>query len=180
MAKRLLVIIDAQNDFTHLQGNYASRHTGISQIAEAKTKIKRLLNSFGSDETVFIRSDYQPGQFGAGLSICIPNTFGHEIDAEFQVDGVSKIITKTEHSCFSSAAFKELLSKAETGTLCLCGFLAEYCVKETAVDALRLGYNVLLLEDCIATGDDVQPRKQQALAELKSKGAAVVKSDHLY
>ena len=176
----MLVIIDPQNDFTHLKGDYARRHTGITQIAATKARIRHLLQSLGSHEAVIVRSDYQPDQFGPGLSLCIPHTFGHEIDAALQVDDTLNVFTKTEHSCFSSADFKELLNTGEIDTLVLSGFLAEYCVKQTALDALQLGYQVLLVEDCIATGDDVQYRKEQTLAELADKGAVIIKSNELY
>jgi nicotinamidase-related amidase len=59
-------------------------------------------------------------------------------------------------------------------------FLAEYYVKQTAIHALNLGYKVFLVEDCIATGDDVQYRKQQAFAELKDKGAIIIQRKELY
>lgn len=180
MAKRLLVIIDPQNDSTHWEGNDARRHGSIIQIAETKARIHSLLNAFAGNETVIVRSSYQPDQFGPGLSMCIPNTFGHEIDLDLQVDGKSTMMTKTEHSCFSSKEFRGLLNTGKIDTLILCGFLAEYCVKQTAMDALQLEYNVVLVEDCIATGDDVQQRKQQVLAELKGKGALLVASKNLY
>lgn len=177
MSKQMLVIIDPQNDFTHPKGNYAGRHAGITQIAEARLRIIDLLRSFDGKEAVIVRSDFKPDQFVHGLSLCIPGTFGHEVDAGLPVDGTWNIVAKTGHSCFSSEEFKELLNTDKIDTLILCGFLAEYCVKQTAIDALRLGYKVVLVEDCIATGDDVQPRKEQALAELKDKGAGITGSE---
>lgn len=176
MPKRMLVIIDPQNDFTHPEGDYARRHAGVTQIAEARLGIINLLRSFDGNEAVIVRSDFKPEQFGHGLFLCIPGTFGHKIDADLQVDGTLNIVTKTAHSCFSSEAFNELLNTGKTDTLILCGFLAEYCVKQTAIDALLLGYKVVLVEDCIATGDDVQSRKEQALAELMEKGAGITGS----
>lgn len=179
MATQILILIDPQNDFTHVEGDYARRHAGITQITEAKLKSQRLVNSFGRNKTVIVRSDYEPGQFGQGLSICIPQTFGHEIDVDLRMEGTVAVVTKTEHSCFSSEAFTSLLQTNKIDTLILCGFLAEYCVKQTAMDALNAGYRVYLVEDCIATGDDVQHRKLQAFAALKDNGAIVIQSEEL-
>ena len=179
MAQQLLVLIDPQNDFTHAESDYARRHKGVSWIAEAKSCINRLLQHFGKDQWVILRSDYRPGQFEAGLSIGIPGSFGHQIDADLPLDDSWTILAKTEHSCFSSEAFKDLLQARKADTLLLCGFLAEYCVKKTAADALRLGLRVILVEDCIGTGDDVQHRKDQVLAELMEMGATVVRSGEL-
>ena len=179
MAKQMLVIIDPQNDFTHLEGSYARKHAGITQITESKARINQLLHSFNPNEILFVRSDYKPDQFEQGLSICIPGTFGHQIDADFVVDNTWSLFTKTEHSCFSSEEFRKQLAVGKTDTLFLCGYLAEYCVRQTAADALEAGCKVYLVDDCIATGDDVQHRKQQALAELKRKGAIIIESKDL-
>ena len=173
MSKRICLIIDPQNDFTSPEGNYAKRHAGITQIETAKKNINKLLALWDKENFIVITSDYRPDQFGEGLSLCIPGTFGHEIDKEFDLDKETMLIIKAEHSAFSSDYFKEHIKNEQVDTLILCGFLAEYCVKQTALDAIELGYRVDLLNDCIGTGDDVQYRKQQTVEELKEKGAQV-------
>ena len=44
---------------------------------------------------------------------------------------------------------------------------------QTALDALRHGYEVVLIEDSIGTGDDVQCRREQMLRSLEEQGAIV-------
>ena len=173
MTKRIL-IIDPQKDFTHRDGNYAGRHQGITQILDAKEKINRLLVTQKKDELLIITSDYQKDQFEQGLSICIPGTEGHAID--IGADRSYLRISKTQHSSFSSPAFVSHLREYHVEQLIICGFLAEYCVQATALDALKNGYAVLLIKDCIGTGDDVQNRKEQMLQTLKEKGAAIADS----
>jgi len=177
MSKRIFIIIDPQNDFTSPEGNYAKRHTGITQIEAAKENINRLLELWGKENFIVIKSDYRLHQFGEGLSMCIPGTFGHEIDKGLHLDEETMVIIKAEHSAFSSEHFKEYIKRKKIDTLVLCGFLAEYCVKQTALDAIELGYKVDLLNDCIGTGDDVQHRKYQMMEELKDKGAHVRNSE---
>jgi nicotinamidase/pyrazinamidase len=174
MAAQTIVIIDPQKDFTSSGGAYAKRHTGITQISAAKEKINRLLQLQKSSSIVIVQSGYEASQFKEGLAICIPGTRGHE--ADIPVDGSCMLFEKTQHSCFSSKRFVQYIKNIDTGTLVLCGFLAEYCVRQTALDALAAGYKVCLPEDCIGTGDDVQHRKQQMLDELKDKGAAIINS----
>ena len=173
MTKRLL-IIDPQKDFIHRDGNYASRHEGITQILDAKEKIDRLLLTQKKEELLIITSDYQKDQFQQGLSICIPGTEGHTID--IKADKSYTSISKTQHSCFSSPAFISHLREHHVEKLIICGFLAEYCVQETAIDALKNGYAVVLIKDCIGTGDDVQNRKEHMLLTLKEKGAVIADS----
>lgn len=169
----LTVIIDPQKDFIADNGNYATRH-GIKQIREVKARINRLVARLDQSRFVVVCSDYRPGQFGAGRSMCIPGTEGHEADID--VAATCTFITKTEHSCFSSPAFISCLQEQQISRLLLCGFLAEYCVLKTAIDALDQGYEVVLLEDCIGTGDDIQERIALMLATLQEKGAMLKKA----
>lgn len=173
MTKRIL-IIDPQKDFIHKDGNYAGRHQGITQILDAKEKINRLLLTQKKEEVLIITSDYKKDQFQEGMSICIPGTEGHAIDIE--ADKSNIVITKSQHSCFSSPDFIAHLKEHNVGELIICGFLAEYCVQATAIDALENGYAVILIRDCIGTGDDVQIKKEQMLLTLKEKGAVIVDS----
>ena len=176
MTKRIL-IIDPQKDFVHRDGNYASRHKGITQILDAKEKINKLLLTQKKEELLIVTSDYRKDQFHQGLSICIPGTEGHSVDIE--ADESYTYISKTQHSCFSSPAFISHLKEHRVEELIICGFLAEYCVQETAIDALKNGYAVLLIRDCIGTGDDVQNRKDQMLLTLQEKGAAVADNEFI-
>ncbi|MFQ6603289.1 cysteine hydrolase family protein [Flavobacterium sp. C3NV] len=173
-AEELIVIIDPQKDFTDIKGAYAKNHS-INQIQEVKARINKLTKQFDSNKFVIIYSNYQKDQFGAGISMCIEGTTGHEIDIDF--DDASQLISKTQHSSFSSEEFKSFLEDNQIRKLILCGFLAEYCIKQTAIDALEVGYEVVLLKEFIATGDDVQHRKEEMLADLEKRGATVIE-DH--
>lgn len=170
--KYLLVIIDPQNDFTHEDGHYVTRH-GICQIAAAKSRINLLTDSKQYDK-IIVRADYQPGQFIPGVSLALPGTFGYEIDAGIVVPVNMAIFNKCAHSCFSSGDFQNLLAKSACDTLLLCGFLAEYCIRQTGLDATTAGYHVILVKDAIGTGDDVQYRREAVLEELAQKGCTLL------
>jgi nicotinamidase/pyrazinamidase len=172
--KELWVIIDPQKDFINEKGAYAKKHIDITQITEAKEKINKLVKQFAKDRFVVIFSNYEKDQFEKGLSIGIPGTKGHRIDIDIDADTI--LISKKEHSCFSSDVFNEYLKDNAINKLILCGFLAEYCVKQTAIDGLAKGYEIVLVQDCIGTGDDVQYRKERMLIELKERGADVLTS----
>lgn len=171
---KCILIIDPQKDFTGREGNYAKRHAGITQILDARERINRILSLEGMGDRVIVVSDYHADQFEQGLAICVPGTEGHEIDVD--ADGGISCFSKNQHSCFSSPEFTEYLRVREVKELVICGFLAEYCVQQTALDALERGYEVVLVKDCIGTGDDVQERKKKMLAALHEKGARVVET----
>jgi nicotinamidase/pyrazinamidase len=175
MTNELLVIIDPQNDFINKDGIYAKKHSGISQILNAKEKINTLLNLHRNKKIVIVFSNYKNNQFEEGLSICIPGTDGHKIDID--IDNTFTLLSKNNHSCFSSEDFKTYLEANFVNRIILCGFLAEYCVKQTAIDGLKNGYQISLLKECIGTGDDVQNRKEQMLIELAKKGAEILNTN---
>lgn len=168
--KNLLVIIDPQNDFTHRDGHYATRHE-IIQITSAKTKINLLIASNRYD-TVIVMANYKSGQFIPEVSLAIPGTFGHQIDADIIVKENTSIFIKQEHSCFSSSEFKEFVSKSDYENILICGFLADYCILQTSLDAIAAGYKVFLFKDAIGTGDDVQYRRENIFIELAKKAAS--------
>ena len=171
----LWVIIDPQHDFTHPQGQYAARHAGISQIIAAGQQIRRILLHLPPEQAVIVCSEYQPHQFGTGLSLALPGTFGQQTDSNVVPSGMSADrIIKKEHSAFSSAAFRRFLTHYEGGTLIICGFLAAYCVRHTALDAIAAGYQVILPADAIGTGDDVQHRRIEMLETLVQAGALCI------
>ena len=175
MINELLVIIDPQVDFINKEGAYAKRHAGITQILQAKEKINQLIALHDKNNLVIVFSNFREDQFERGLSICIPHTHGHSIDID--AGDSCTFIAKTNHSCFSSADFNQYLKAKNIHTLVLCGFLAEYCVRETAVDALARGYAVTLLMDCIGTADDVQYRRERMTPGLMEKGANIINSN---
>ena len=111
------------------------------------------------------------------MSICIPGTVGHKIDVD--VDSSFTLISKNDHSCFSSGDFKTYLQSNFIYKIILCGFLAEYCVKQTAIDGLKNGYRISLLKECIGTGDDVQSKREQMFIELADKGAEILNDNFI-
>jgi nicotinamidase/pyrazinamidase len=174
MVKECTIIIDPQADFISVDGNYAKRHPGMIQIMDAKEKINEWLHLRQVQNILVVVSDYSDNQFEENLSLCIPGTKGHKID--ISVNESCILFTKRQHSAFSSFEFTAYLKSNNISKLLLCGFLAEYCVHATAIDALKRGYDVCLLEDCIGTGDDVQHKKTAMLEELERCGATITDS----
>jgi nicotinamidase/pyrazinamidase len=175
MDNTLIVIIDPQHDFINQTGEYAKKHSGIKQILHAREKINGLLKDLHRKEKiVIVYSDYEKNQFENGLSICIPGTIGNKVDLEMEMDDRFTLIPKNNHSCFSSELFTTYLQTHFVDRIILCGFLAEYCVKQTAIDGLKNGYHVSLLKEYIGTGDDVLYRKEQMLLELADAGAEIL------
>jgi len=55
----------------------------------------------------------------------------------------------------------------------ICGLATDYCVKATALDAVRLGFGTTVLADAIAAVD-LQPRDgEAAIDEMRAAGVVV-------
>lgn len=177
MNRRCIIIIDPQKDFINEEGVYAKRHPQIHAIKNAAERIQQLIDKGKKYDLIVVYSNYKQDQFGEGLLMCIPGTEGHELGIAVLPETI--ILSKAEHSAFSSSTFSDFIRERNYEQLLLGGFLAEYCVKQTALDALNFGYNIALISDCIATGDDVRERVIAVLQELKKEGVLITSSDQL-
>ncbi len=171
MLKNRIVIIDAQKDFTEPGFAYWKKHRALNQIHTVVQKLNLLLKQTQPGQVILVYSTYLPNQFGPGFSTCIPGTEGHQ--SSLKDIGLLRQFEKTGHSCFSSKGFSEQLQQEQVDHLLLCGFLTEYCVKATALDALSRGFRVTLCPDLLGSADDKQQIKEQALAAMTQKGAMI-------
>ncbi|MDK2782741.1 MAG: nicotinamidase/pyrazinamidase, partial [Thermococcaceae archaeon] len=59
----------------------------------------------------------------------------------------------------------------------ICGVATEYCVKATALDALKHGFEVYLIRDAVK---GIKPEdEEKVLKELKESGAKIISSAEL-
>jgi len=55
----------------------------------------------------------------------------------------------------------------------VCGLATDYCVKATALDAIRLGFETTVLADVVAAVDLQPGDGERAMAELRKAGASI-------
>lgn len=171
MSQTRIVIIDAQKDFTEPGFAYGEKHPALKNIRIVVQRLNILLEQTPPGQILLVHSGYLPNQFGSDFSTCVPGTEGHQSslkDIEY-----FRQFEKTGHSCFSSKDFSTHLQKGQVDSLMLCGFLTEYCVKATALDALSRGLRVALCPDLLGSADDKQLIKEQALTEMVQRGATI-------
>ena len=117
-----------------------------------------------------------PGSaFAAGLRVeCIERVFVKGTDPA--VDSYSGFFDNDRRS--ATGLGDDLRERGETDVAVL-GLATDYCVKATALDALRLGLRVRLIVDgCRAV--DLQPGDgERAIAEMRAAGIEVVTSAEL-
>lgn len=107
---------------------------------------------------------------------CVQNTPGAEIVVDLPEDAI--IISKaTEpdkeaYSGFEGTNLAEILKKNGVKRVYICGVATEYCVRATALDALKHGFEVYLLKDAVK---GINPEdEKKVLRELEEKGVKIL------
>jgi nicotinamidase/pyrazinamidase len=121
---------------------------------------------------------------------CVQGTKGAQFHSELIVDYKSDIVIQkgTNDQVDSYSGFFDNNQKQQTELdnvlkkhgithVYIGGIALDVCVKYTALDAIRLGYNTFLIEDaCRGLGEE---QNQKALAEMRDAGVHIINSTQL-
>jgi nicotinamidase/pyrazinamidase len=185
-----LVVVDLQNDFADPRG---SLHVpGAGEVIEPANAGVRLAKQAGA--TVAYTQDWHPphtphfAQDGGIWPVhCVADSWGAQFVPSLIVDGI--VIRKGTggedgYSGFSvrdvgtgetrSTGLAEALSEAGIGEIVLCGLATDYCVKDTALDAVGLGYQVTVLTHAIRAVDLHPGDGERALEAMRRAGTRCI------
>lgn len=108
---------------------------------------------------------------------CVAGTRGAELSSEIDYPENVHLVSKgtnPEHeaySAFDGTGLKQYLLAHTINRLYICGLATDYCVLATVRDALKNGFEVVVLKDAVQAVN-VQPGDgDQALDEMKEGGA---------
>lgn len=102
-------------------------------------------------------------QYTKGLGNTIPNIA--------QAMGDFTPIEKTAFSAWGEPVFVEELKKTQKKTVILAGIECHVCVMQTALDLLEEGYQVFLVNDCVASRNNTDKKyAQRRVAEAGGIG----------
>jgi nicotinamidase/pyrazinamidase len=174
-----LIIVDFQNDFT--PGGALAVRNG-DQIADR-------VNELAADprfDLVVATRDWHPrdhGSFeergGPWPVHCVQGTEGAELHPSLERERVDVIIDKgtdpeTEgYSGFEGTTLGELLRERGIDRVTVVGLATDYCVKNTALDALQQGIEVTVDGEGVRGVDVNEGDSERALRELRGAGATV-------
>lgn len=161
-----LLVMDLENDLVHEDG--AFKDFGFAQMVKQNDllgKTAGLLDTArrAGVKVIYISVKFRPGHpelnRTAGLfqavveaNALVEGTWGAAIhDAVAPREG-EPVVTKRSVSAFAGSDLANLLSASGVTTLLLSGVSTNFVVEGTARDAVDRGYNVVVVEDCCASG----------------------------
>jgi len=177
---KALLIVDLQNDFCK---------GGSLAVPEGET-IVATVNGFMEKFPLIIASkDWHPEKsvhFDQWPVHCVKNTHGAEFHPDLNLKIIQKIFLKgTGNRDDGYSAFEATedlvayLKSKEITSIYVCGLATDYCVKVSALDAVKTGFKVFLITDAIK-GVEVKPGDvARTLEEIKNAGVVFVLSEEL-
>jgi nicotinamidase/pyrazinamidase len=182
MAKAL-VIIDFQNDFT--PGGALAVEEG-DEIAEP---IRRLADEV---DVIVATRDWHPPDHasfetrgGPWPIHCVQGTPGAELHASIQDLDIAAIVDVGReredegYSGFENSDLARILRDHDVDEVYVVGLATDYCVRASAIDACREGFDVTVVSDAIR-GVEVEPGdSERALADMSEAGARIASSSEL-
>jgi nicotinamidase/pyrazinamidase len=175
---RALIVVDVQNDFC--PGGALAVPDGDAVVGE--------INRLASDsEFVVATRDWHPPdhrsfaeQGGRWPVHCVAGTPGAELHAGLDAGHIDAVVDKGQavdregYSGFEGTELERLLRSRGVDALDVAGLALDYCVKATALDARRAGFDVTVHRGATRPVE-VQPGDgERAVAELRAAGVEVV------
>ncbi|HUI23004.1 MAG TPA: nicotinamidase [Nitrososphaerales archaeon] len=182
-----LLVVDVQRDFCP-GGALAVKSgdeviPGLNLVIEAFER-RRL--------PIFFTRDWHPvdhlsfrGRGGIWPPHCVQGTLGAELHPNLRIPATATIISKGTsrdaevYSGFQGTDLEERLRGLGVDEIFLGGLATDYCVRESTLDALKAGFSVTVIEDCIRPVNAKPGDGDRALADMRRAGARSAKSSEV-
>ncbi len=182
-----LIVVDVQNDFCP---------GGALEVAEGDRIVPRINRIAPLFAHCLYTRDWHPATHcsfaenpgyvdGSWPVHCIADTEGAAFHFALAIPDNATVIDKgtdaseEAYSGFQGTQLTEVLRAMAIQRVFVCGLATDYCVKHTALDALKAGFETTVLEDACRAVDNPEGTGSRALDELCKAGASVVSSENL-
>ena len=186
-----LVLVDVQNDFADPAGGlYVRGGEQVVPLVDAEAAAAREAGAL-----VVCTQDWHPADTphfakdgGTWPVHCVGGTWGSELHPDLAADGVERVrkVTGGEDG-YSGFTVRDPVTGAETPTpleallrdrgverVVVAGLATDYCVLETVLDAVRLGFPTTVLRDGVRAVDLEPGDGDRALQRMADAGAVLV------
>ncbi len=194
-ATTALIVVDVQNDFADPAGSLFVRGSELV-VARVNDKVQR---AAADGALVVYTQDWHPPatpHFAKDGGIwpvhCVAGTWGAEFHPALIVAGGSVRKGIEGEDGYSGFTMRDPTSGEERPTpleatlaergvsdVVICGLATDYCVRATALDAVRLGFGATVLTDAVAAVELAPGDGEHALAEMRAAGVDLVSSADL-
>jgi nicotinamidase/pyrazinamidase len=187
-ATTALVVVDLQNDFADPGG-------GLS-VADGDAIVpvvnREIAMATAAGATVAFTQDWHPEStphFAKDGGIwpvhCVADTWGAELHPDLTVPEAAVRVRKGSNGEDGYSGFTmrdpttgdttptdlaSSLRERSIGRVVVVGLATDYCVKATALDAMRLGFDTALLTDAVAAVDLAPGDGERAIEEMREAG----------
>lgn len=189
-----LIVVDVQNDFADPEGSLSVPGAGAIVIAVNR----EIAAATEAGATVVATQDWHPERTphfatdgGPWPVHCVGGTWGSALHPDLALRDTAPRVRKGGNGEDGYSGFtmrdprtgetaptelESLLRAAGIEAVAVVGLATDYCVRATALDAVRLGFRTAVLTDAVAAVD-VQPGDgDRALEELREAGVELQRS----
>jgi nicotinamidase/pyrazinamidase len=187
-----LLVIDVQNDFAHPDGSLYVREAG----AAVRAVNREVAAARAAGALVVTTQDWHPADTphfakdgGTWPVHCVAGTWGAELHGDLDAgedhvhhvfkgvggeDGYSGFtMADPTTGATTSTGLDELLRERGVERVVVVGLATDYCVKATALDAVRLGYDATVVRDGVRPVELEPGDGDRALDEMADAGVAL-------
>ena len=177
--KTALLIVDVQNDFC--PGGALPTPQGDIVVPV----INKLMDKFS---LIIASRDWHPKDtihFNRWPVHCVMESHGADFPVDLKRRKIIQIFEKGTgskddgYSAFEATNknLAEYLNENEVDELYIAGLTAEYCVKSTVLDAIKYGFNTIVIKDAVEGIRQNAGDFDNAFEEMKNAGAMIITSE---
>jgi nicotinamidase/pyrazinamidase len=175
---RALIVVDVQNDFCP---------GGALAVPDGDAVVEQVNRLASAASFVVATRDWHPPDHGSFAEEggpwpvhCVAGSSGAELHPGIDRSLVDAVVDKGQavdtegYSGFEGTGLEELLRSRDVDTVDVAGLALDYCVRATALDAKRAGFDVVVHRAATRAVEVAPGDGERAVDELRAAGVSVV------